>query len=98
MKCLNVWSGSVEEPVTQKLVKQTFVVGASASSVGTPAAEHIGDWTMAELEGGVTDVSRQSVAMDKELDRIAQEKLDLVRRMQALSLEPPRIRSGGEGI
>ena len=86
VKCLNVWSSSVEEPVNKKLVKQTLVVGASASSSGTPAAEHIGDWTMAELEGGVTDVSRQSVAMDKELDRIAQEKLDLVRRMQALSL------------
>jgi hypothetical protein len=50
VKCLNVWSGSVEEPVNKKLMKQTFVVGASASSSGTPAAKHIGDWTMAEVE------------------------------------------------
>ena len=81
--------------MNNKLVKQTFVVGAAASSSGIPAAEHIGDWTMAELEGGVTDVSRQSVAMDKELDRIAQEKVDLVRRTD---LEPPRLRSGSEGV
>ena len=53
---------------------------------------------MAELEGGVTDVSRQSVAMDKELDRIAQEKLDLVCRMQALSLRESELEARASEI
>ncbi len=43
VRCLNVWRGSMEEPVNKKLVKQTFVGGAAASSSGTPAAEHIAD-------------------------------------------------------
>ena len=42
VKRLNAWSRGVEELVNKKAVKQIFVVGASASSSGTPAAEHIG--------------------------------------------------------
>ncbi len=53
---------------------------------------------MAESEGGVTDDSRQSVAMDKELDRIAQEMLDLVRRMQALSLRESELDANASEI
>ena len=43
---LNVWSGRLDNPVKKKAVKQAFVVGGSASSGA--AAEHLGDWTMAE--------------------------------------------------
>ena len=53
---------------------------------------------MAELEGGVTHVSRQSVAMDKEFDRIAQEKLDLVHRMQALTLRESALEARASEI
>jgi len=98
VRCLNVWSGSVEEPVNKKLVKQTFVVGASASSSGIPAAEHIGDWTMAEGDGGVTEVSRQTVVMDKELERIAQEKTEIVRRMEALTIRESALEARASEI
>ena len=45
------------------------------------------DWTMAQgPDEGQTEVSRKSVAVGKEYDRIQREKAELIRQMQALTL------------
>ena len=53
---------------------------------------------MAEGDGGVTEVSRQTVVMDKELERIAQEKTELVRRMEALTIRESALEARASEI
>ncbi len=48
---------------------------------------------MAQAEGEITDVVCQSVATAKELDRSKQEKLDLMRRMEALTIRGSALKA-----
>ena len=53
---------------------------------------------MAQAEGEITDVERQGVATAKELDRIKQEKLDLVCRMEALTIRESALEARASEI
>ena len=80
-KCLNVWPGRLEDLESEcsahsSTTKTVFAVGDVGSSKGAimVAGDEPVDWIMAQgLDEGQTEVSRKSVAVGKEYDRIQRE-------------------------